>query len=463
MKPRSPQNGNKKKWFVIFIVLAILLPLIGVFVIRFENTKPIVFIDLPSQIVGPSFQLKGRIADQKTGLRNIRIGVLKDGGEEKNILDMNFPKGPIYKGGKTSSYEIDLPVAPKNLGLKDGIITLRVSAVDFSWRNWGKGSTTTNEYKLTVDTTSPEIDVLTTTHNVTQGGSGLVIYRVSETGGVNGVYVNDIFYPGYSGYFEDEHIYFNLFALKPDDGRDATLYISSTDAAGNQSRAGFSYYIRKRNYKKDTIPISDRFLNWKMPEFDTVEFGISDQAGIEKFLAVNGKLRMKNGRQIKAPANDPARKIYWHGPFIRLSGSATRATFADYRSYVYKGKVVDHQFHMGIDLASVKRSPVPAANAGKVALTEDIGIYGKTVVIDHGFGLFSVYSHLSEINTSVGKEVEKDEVIGHTGTTGLAVGDHLHFSVFVHKTFVNPIEWWDGEWIKNNITSKFNVAAPAAG
>ena len=107
-----------------------------------------------------------------------------------------------------------------------------------------------------------------------------------------------------------------------------------------------------------------------------------------------------------------------------------------------------------MDLASVEHAPVPAANNGRIAFADVLGIYGRTVVIDHGCGLFSMYSHLSHISVSVDQMVSKGDIIGKTGTTGLAGGDHLHYSMLVDHTFVNPLEWWDPQWIKNNITDK---------
>ena len=253
-------------------------------------------------------------------------------------------------------------------------------------------------------------------------------------------------------------IYLCFFSVTPEQGRDTSLYISAVDEAGNKARGGFYYHIRRKIFKEDTIPVTESFMDSKMPEFDTSEFGVPDPSGIKKFLAVNQKLRQKNDRQITAPGQNPEKKIYWEGAFERLPQSAPRAAFADHRTYMYNGEKVDQQYHMGLDLASLKFSPVPAANAGKVVLTEEIGIYRKTVVIDHGFGLFSVYAHLNQITTEIGKIVAKKEVIGTTGMTGLAVGDHLHFSMFVHDAFVNPIEWFDPLWIKNNITSKMEEA-----
>jgi len=150
----------------------------------------------------------------------------------------------------------------------------------------------------------------------------------------------------------------------------------------------------------------------------------------------------------------------WEGPFLRMPYSAPRAGFADSREYLYNGKSVDHQVHLGVDLAATARYPVPSANGGKVIFNRFVGIYGNTVVLDHGFGLFSLYAHLSESLVSSDQVVKKGEIIGKTGTTGLAGGDHLHFSMMVHDTFVTPIEWWDGAWISNNIGSKLKGPNP---
>ncbi|MCK5419040.1 MAG: M23 family metallopeptidase, partial [Desulfobacterales bacterium] len=125
------------------------------------------------------------------------------------------------------------------------------------------------------------------------------------------------------------------------------------------------------------------------------------------------------------------------------------------------GKIIDRQVHLGIDLASVKHAPVPAANSGVVIFSGPLGIYGKTILIDHGFGLFSMYAHLNRSDVGKGQQVSKGDTLGRTGSTGLAGGDHLHFSMLVHNTFVNPVEWWDAAWIKNNILSKIE-AVPSA-
>ena len=127
------------------------------------------------------------------------------------------------------------------------------------------------------------------------------------------------------------------------------------------------------------------------------------------------------------------------------------AIYGDKRTYIYKGKTISHSVHLGYDLASNAHSPVEAANSGIVRFAGDLSIYGNTVIIDHGMGLMSLYGHLSVINISEGQKVSKGDIIGKTGSTGLAGGDHLHFGILIDGYEVSPLFWWDPHWIKVNI------------
>lgn len=129
-----------------------------------------------------------------------------------------------------------------------------------------------------------------------------------------------------------------------------------------------------------------------------------------------------------------------------MAGSA-KAGFADHRTYFYKGKAIDKQVHLGMDIASTRHVPIKAAGTGIVVFGDYLGIYGNMVLIDHGQGLFSLYSHLSQINVSPGDLLQKGDILGNSGTSGMAGGDHLHFSILVNGIFVTPKEWWDQHWI----------------
>ena len=423
---------------------------------RLEGEKPSITLELPSPSIGKTQELALSVSDAKSGVRRIWIGLVKDG-KEVVFFEKDLPFAGFIRGGIIHKESLNIMIEPVKMGITDGKAMLRMVARDCSWRRWLKGNTTYLEKDVIIDTRSPEVGILSRAHNVSQGGTGLVVYRVSETCPKSGVFVGDNFFPGYSGYFKDDNILIAFFALDYKQGPGTKIFVNATDFAGNSSRAGFPYYIKGKVFKKDLIEISDRFLNWKMPEFDVDISPDSKTPLVEKFLKVNQEVRKDNYQQLLSIVKNTDKKLFWKGTFLRLPKSARKAGFADHRRYKYKGHIIDRQIHMGVDLASVAHSPVSASNTGKGAFAETMGIYGKTVIIDHGFGLFSMYSHLSDFNVKQGQMVSKGEIIGHTGTTGLAGGDHLHFGMLVHNTFVNPVEWWDASWIRNNISGKMNM------
>jgi murein DD-endopeptidase MepM/ murein hydrolase activator NlpD len=236
--------------------------------------------------------------------------------------------------------------------------------------------------------------------------------------------------------------------------------VKAVDEAGNAAKAGVNHHIRKKAFKNDKIRISDRFLSWKVPELENETTAEANASPVEKFIKINRDLRQANYQQLNELVEKTTATKHWAGIFLRMPG-ANQAGFADHRVYNYRGKEIDRQVHLGIDIASVKQAPVPAANSGIVIFSGRLGIYGKTIILDHGFGLFSMYAHLTRSDVSEEQQVSKGDILGRTGSTGLAGGDHLHFSMLVHHTFVNPIEWWDAAWIKNNISSKIEAVASA--
>jgi murein DD-endopeptidase MepM/ murein hydrolase activator NlpD len=302
------------------------------------------------------------------------------------------------------------------------------------------------------------VEVLTRNHNLSQGGAGLILYKTTEPVTKSGVLVANRFSPGSSGYFDDPNVFLAFFAIPYDEGPEVQLCVTATDLAGNTSRTVFPHYINPKAFKNDVINVTDSLLKRTMAELEKVlaRGGHSAASPLEAFLAVNRGERQENYKTIEDVCKNSDARLYWTGRFLRLPGSARKAGFGDHRTYQYEGKTIDNQVHLGIDLASFAQSAVPAANNGRVAFAENLGIYGNTIFIDHGFGLFSMYSHLSRIQVSTDQMVSKGDIIGSTGSTGLAAGDHLHFSILIHNTFVNPVEWWDLTWIKHNITGKLD-------
>ncbi len=429
------------------------VPLTILLVKRMEGRAPTLSLEMESASLGADRSLTLKVADEQNGIREVWVGILKDG-KETVLLEKHFPSSNILMGGVIREETLSIPVDPQVHGITDGKAILRLVVRDYSWRKWGAGNQNYQEHEVIIDTRAPAIDVVSGPLYLAQGGSGVVIYKLSEACPASGVNVGEDFYPGYSGNFKEPLMCMAFIALGHNQGKSTKLSVSATDFAGNKGRAGLPVHINARKFKRDTINLSDNFLNGKMPEFVSQVPAEPGAAMIDIFLKVNRDLRRRNYEELVKYTANPDVQLHWKGDFLRLPGAANRARYADHRKYVYKGKVVDEQNHMGIDLASLQNSPVLAANGGKVVMVESVGIYGGTVMIDHGFGLFSMYSHLSSMAVSIDQIVAKGDIIGKTGMTGLAGGDHLHFGMLVNKTFVNPIEWWDATWIENNITSK---------
>ena len=124
------------------------------------------------------------------------------------------------------------------------------------------------------------------------------------------------------------------------------------------------------------------------------------------------------------------------------------ADFGDHRIYSYKGQQnVSQAYHMGLDLASVQMGSIRASNAGMTVFSHMNGIYGNLPIIDHGFGLYTLYGHCSEVHVQEGDAVTAGEEIAKSGLSGYAMGDHLHFGILVQGIEVRPEEWMDTKWI----------------
>ncbi len=453
---------NLKVILIVLFGLAV-IPALWILVFNLEGEKPVIEFESPTQIlsIGASKDITVLASDQKKGLHKVKIEIVKDG-KENVLIEKEYPKTGFFGAGVHKD-TIKITIEPSKLGISEGKSLLRLSVWDYSWRRWWNGNITTIEKEINIDTKRPEIDVISGTQYINQGGAGVEIYKLSEPCVKNGVYAGGNFFPGYSGYFPDKNIYICFYALEYDKGPGTEISAFAVDEAGNSSKRGFNVSIKEKKFKEDSINISDSFLNAVMPQFDMTVDKNSTNPLLDKYIKVNRELRVANHNKLKELVQNPEKEILWQGAFISFPNAANKASFADHRNYNYQGKLVDSQTHLGIDLASLAGAPIPAANKGKIAYVGDFGIYGKMVLIDHGFGIFSLYGHMSSSDVTVGQIVEKNYTIGRSGKTGLAAGDHLHFSMLVDNVFVNPLEWLDASWIVNNITSKINDAKSVSG
>ena len=452
-----------KKAVLVLIFLGVIIPLAWIMYYKYEGDVPETDISLPSQYLKKSYEMNLTVKDRGTGLRRVMVSLMQNG-NEKILLDKTYPPSSImslFSDKKKVQDQFVIPIESRKYGMNDGDAVIRILVTDYSWHGWNKGNRYYEERPVVIDTKPPQIRILTQQHNLARGGAGIVIYKVMEENITSGVVVGDNFFPGHSGMYKDPNIITAFFALDHTQGPGTRIFVKAQDPAGNDAKRGFHHYIRDKSFKNDTLRISDRFLERKMPDIDLGpkedEFLATKNPLLNKFLFVNGEYRRQNVETVLAVPADTRGELMWEGRFGRLAGAANRAGYADRRIYKHKGKEIDRATHLGVDLASTSNAPVKAANRGRVIMTQDVGIFGNTVIIDHGFGLATLYSHLSDILVQQGDDVQKGDLIGKTGLTGLAGGDHLHISFIVHNVFVNPLEWWDKNWIKNNITSKIEA------
>ncbi|MCP4020478.1 MAG: M23 family metallopeptidase, partial [Desulfobacteraceae bacterium] len=449
-----------KRVFFILLILGIFVPAIWFFICKFEGSEPEVKVTLPSVYLKKSYEMDLKIVEKGTGLRKIIVSIMQKG-NEKILLEKEYDSPGLMSmlsDKKQLTDDFSIPVQSWKYGMTDGEAVIKIHASDFSWQGWNKGNIAYIEKEVIIDSKPPKINILTKQHNMTRGGTGLVVYKVFEENVTTGVRVGENYFPGASGLFNDKNIHAAFFALDHNQGPGTQIAVLAEDVAGNISKRGFYHYIREKNFKTDTLTISDWFLNNRIANFDLGEkqgaFSSKKNPLLASFLYVNEDMRKENVKTILGLSDKSSNQMFWEGKFKRLAGAARKAGYADKRIYKYKGKEIDRATHLGIDLASTANAPVPAANSGKVILAKSVGIFGNTVIIDHGFRVMSLYSHLNNISVNEGDMVNKSDIIGNTGYTGLAGGDHLHFSMIIHNIFVNPIEWWDTAWIKNNVTAK---------
>lgn len=440
----TPTRSNPAVLVLIAIVIIGLLAGAWYLWPRFEREAPQIRLEPDTDVLGAG-SLEIVVTDRGAGLKSV-TATLSSGGTD-------HPLAAEQSAQPTGEQKITVQ-ASKLKGLKEGPAVLRVSARDRSWWSWFKGNETVVLRNLAIDVSPPTLELVADDRYVSFGGVGAIVYKPSADTATSGIRIGKYFFPGYPGQVKGnpEH-HFALFAHPYDTPADSKAVLVATDKAGNTREMPLVYELRNVNYRKSTIKITDAFIQRKVAPLVN---DVSARQGSPKdiFVRVNKDLRKENDDKIGQITTQGTPKMLWQGAFSQLSNSKVEANFADARSYDYNGEIVSNAYHLGFDLSVTRQYPVEAANSGTVAFTGDLGIYGNTVILDHGLGLFTLYSHLSSIAVKEGESVAARHILGKTGETGLAAGDHLHYGVYLNGVAVLPIEWWDQKWISDNIAPK---------
>lgn len=426
----------------IYVIGAILfgIALLVVFLPFFERKPPRVSLSKGSLRIGGSPEISLELKDEGMGLKDVSVELMQ-GPRRWSLYHEVFT-------GRVLQKDIRISFKPKEMGLMEGQALLVVKVRDRSLWWFGSGNSQRTELPLQVDLTPPDVELVDVTRYIYEGGSGALLFRASQDTIEAAVRVGDL---SFRAFRKDGGIWWGLFGIPYGKGQER-VFLEVKDEAGNVRQLPLPYVLLPRSFKHDEVAISDGFITSKVyPLLPEGEKGLQPE---EAFRFVNEDMRRENDAFLAKTASEGlSPEPLWEGTFLQLPNSQVRASYGDSRTYLYQNKSIGNSTHLAIDLASTSRAPVPAANRGRVLFTGTVGIYGNVVILDHGLGLTTLYAHLSQWNVKKGEMVQKGQIIGYTGDTGFAGGDHLHFAVMISGHPVNPVDWFDQKWMKERILS----------
>ena len=451
--------------FLAFIVVVAFVTVGALWWLKFEHEPPTATLVQPIQVLGRKTPFDVRVAAGSSTLRSVAVRLRPSAGEKKDqaidVANETYP-ATSWLGSGIADREFHIEPDLTQLGVGEGPALLEVWVETDAWHLLSPTAAPRLQTTVQVDLTAPRLEILSSEHNLRLGGVDLAVFRQTPDAVRSGISVGNYYFPSTTGYFADVGIALAFFAAPQDLTGEIRFYVVAVDAAGNERRVELPARVKRRKFEDRTLNIDDGFLSRKVPEILEANHLQAQGSPVEQYLYINRELRKRNELTIREVTATSAPAPLWDGVFRRQPNSAPLSSFADRRTYMHGDDVIDHQTHLGFDLASLKLSPVESAQNGVVVFADMLGIYGNAVIIDHGLGIFSLYGHLSTMAVQKGEHVKTAQVIGQTGETGLAGGDHLHFSIMLHGVHVDPIEWWDAHWIKDHVTLRLDLSPRAA-
>jgi murein DD-endopeptidase MepM/ murein hydrolase activator NlpD len=458
MRRRYSVGYRRKKsiWPKILILLLLLGAAAGYFIYtspKFERVKP--------KITAPKIVYAGTKKPLKVVLEdNQALGqyqaYFSDG--SRNIIAAS---GSFDIPMKRT--EIAIGVPPQIEESKEGTVwKLTIIVKDKSLWNYIGDNVAITHLDVVADTKPPVVSLLAKSATMARGGSALIIFR-AEDANLKETYILAGGIKFRTVPYRKKGYYAALIAW-PFQKKKINIFVVATDIGGNKAKKKVIFPKVHRQYKVSQIVVSDRFLDGKIVEVASRDPKASKVRGkLRRFKAVNETMRINNEKTIHKFATLLPKMLSspWKvNVFYPLKSAKLVADFGDERHYFYKDKSreISQSYHVGYDFASTRHAPIISSNSGTVVFAGYNGIYGKMPMIDHGFGLYTLYGHCSKILVEEGEEVEAGQTIARTGTTGLALGDHLHFGILIQGVEVWPMDWMKRNWIKKNIDKVFQKA-----
>jgi len=423
-----------KKVAVGLVLIAILLPL--VFLVM-RSATPVLSVSSELTTIGQATPVTVQVRDPR-GIRRVQAFVEQNGSRYPVFENAQATKSP------ESSFDFvaGLKTAPQLQAGKAKLI-VEASSNDLLHK------TGRLEREVTVVTQPPSVTADAEQHYLYLGMADLATFTVSGNYTEAGVRVGDQKFRAWP-MPDSKPGLFSLFAFAWNMPLDTIPQVYAANGAGNEAAAPLVVVFPKKEQPKYTVhdlQVSDAFIQKVINELDPN--GTGDP--VTRFVKINSEMRRANNKTLSDLQYKTADKFLWSKPFIRQPHSQAEANFADLRNYMYQGNKIDQQVHLGYDLAVTQHVGVQASNDGKVVYAAPLGIYGNCIVVDHGYGLQTIYGHLSKIDVHEGDTVKQGQVMGLSGQTGMAGGDHIHFAMQLDGVQIDPKEWWDPHWIKDHI------------
>ena len=390
--------------------------------------------------------LKVAIHDD-SGLKDIHV-FLSDGKQSVEIPQKSFHPS-------TKDYTAEVAFPKLGLSRKNGILKLTIKATDISKWNFFTGNSSSKQAIINIDAKKPEVFSLISSYGITKGGAGLAIFKADDEN-LEKLYIETNFGKEFQPTPFYKKGYYAVLVAWPLTQKRFSAKIVAIDKAGNKTRSRLSFFLKNKKYRTSTIKASDRFINGKIADLSEDRPNQTrDLTPSQKLDFINATYRGENNKviqEVTSKVDHNRLENFKLQPFYPLKNGKVVASYGDHRYYKYHDKVISEAYHLGIDLASVKMADILITNPGVVVFANYNGIYGNNLIVYHGLGLYSLYGHCSQLLVQKGDILNAWEVAAKTGATGLALGDHLHFSILIQGIFVRPAEWMDAKWMQTNIT-----------
>jgi murein DD-endopeptidase MepM/ murein hydrolase activator NlpD len=433
-----------------FLSVIILLVVLAAIVLFALSATPA--IGLPSSLsaIGTSTPVSVHVSDPH-GIRYIKVWV-EQNGNRYPVWETSQPARRIRWRRNVADEEFTFPagthIVPQ---LKDGKALLAVEATSNDFR----GKTTTATREVIVTTHAPSVSADQDRHYLYLGMADLATFNISGYWTEAGVRVGDEKFRAWP-MPDGKPGFFSLFAFAWNMPPGTAPVVYATNPGGNEVTSQLAFQFPKNEqpkYRVRDLPVDERFMEKVVNELDPN--GSGDL--VARFVKINSEMRRANNQVLSDLRLKTEARFLWSQPFLQQPNTKVEANFADVRNYIYQGKKIDQQVHLGYDLSSTQHADVVAANDGKVVYAAPLGIYGNCIVLDHGYGLQSIYGHLSEIAVHEGDMVKRGQSMGKSGSTGMAGGDHVHFSMQLEGVQIDPKEWWDAHWIQDHVAKRVSL------